>query len=309
MSVPASCKVTRVNPHRTLTVAEAQRYVTGNVTAVNRLAGAGVSDVFEVVTDERSVVVKVFPPHYAWKLAKELFVYRLVAERAAEVPVPRIVGADHDERVLVLERIDGVSTSTLADDDVPMLYRELGRLLARLHAIELEAFGYLTADGVVEPHATNLDYMRSQFAKRLASFAELGGDTALRNAIERHVRTREELLVCGPTAVFCHNDCHEGNVLVTGEANGVVAGLLDFENALAGDPLLDVAKTIAYSGRDRRVITDAIAEGYGELPARWRDGVDLYGLYHVLELWTWYASLGEREHLDELADDLAGRIG
>ena len=308
MSVPASCKVTHVKHHRSLDVVDARRYVTGNVTSVNRFAGAGVSDVFEVVTDERSVVVKLFPPDYEWKLAKELFVYRLVEEYAADVPVPRIISADREEHVLVLERIDGLPTSILADDDVPRLYRELGRLLARLHAIELEAFGYLTADGVVERHATNVDYMRSQFAKRLASFAELGGDPALGEAVAEHVRARDELLIGGPTAVFCHNDCHEGNVLVTREANGAVAGVFDFENALAGDPLLDIAKTVAYSWRDRTVITDAIAEGYGYLPASWRDGLDLYGLYHVLELWTWLASLGERDHLHGLADDLAERI-
>jgi hygromycin-B 7''-O-kinase len=308
VSVPASCKVTRMKRHRTLDVAEAQRYVTGNVTSVNRLDGAGISDVFEVVTDERSVVVKLFPPDYVWKLAKELFVYRLVEEHAVEVPVPRVISADHDQHVLVLERIDGVPTNNLADDDVPRLYCELGRLLARLHAIELEAFGYLTAEGVVEPHATNLDYMRSQFAKRLASFTELGGDPALGDAIANHVRAREELLAGGPTAVFCHNDCHEGNVLVTRKANGTVAGVFDFENALAGDPLLDLAKTVAYSPRDRSVITDAIADGYENLSAGWRDGLDLYGLYHVLELWGWFASLGERDHLNELADDLAERI-
>src|SRR5437763_1288380 len=130
MSVPASCKVSDVKQHRTLTVEAARRYVGRSVTAVHRFAGAGVSDVFEVVTDEGSVVVKLFPPDYVWKLAKELFVYRLVEEHTAAVPVPRIISADHDERVLVLELIDGLPTSSLSDDGVPRLYRELGRLLA-----------------------------------------------------------------------------------------------------------------------------------------------------------------------------------
>lgn len=59
---------------------------------------------------------------------------------------------------------------------------------------------------------------------------------------------------------------------------------------------------------DRSLITDAIADGYGHVPDGWRDGLDLYGLCHVLELWTWFASLGERGQLGELADDLAARI-
>lgn len=308
MSVPASCKVTRVRTHRTLDIAEAQRYVAGDVIAVKRFGGAGVSDVFEVVTDDQSVVVKLFPPDYAWKLAKELSVYRLLEEHTTDVPVPRVVSADHEGHVLVLERIEGLPTNNLHGDAVSRLYRELGRVLARLHTIELNAFGYLTAGGVVDAHVTNLDYMRSQFAKRLVSFAELGGDPALGDAISQHVRAREGLLSGRATPVLCHNDCHEGNVLVTHERTGAVAGVFDFENALAGDPLLDLAKTVAYSSRDRSVATDALAEGYGELPAGWRDSLDLYGLYHVLELWTWFASLDDREHLDSLADDLSARI-
>ena len=307
MSVPASCKVTRVKEHRTLDLAEAQQYVTGNVTAVDRFAGAGVSDVFDVSTDERRFVVKLFPPDYEWKLAKELFVYELVGEHLPDVPVPHVISADREEHVLVLERIDGLPTSSLSTDDVPNLYREIGRLLARLHAIELDAFGYLTAEGIFEPHATNLDYMRSQFAKRLATFGD-GGDRGLANAIAEHVRALEELLTGRPTAVLCHNDCHEGNVLVTREATGALAGVFDFENALGGAPLLDLAKTVAYSPRDRGVITDALAEGYGALPPHWRDAIDLYGLYHVLELWVWFESIGARDDLQALADDLAARI-
>src|SRR5690348_1770827 len=107
MSVPASCKVTRMKEHRTLDVAEAQRYVTGKVTAVDRFPGAGVSDVFEVATGDRRVVVKLFPPDYEWKLAKELFVYALVEEHVPDVPVPRVISADRETHVLVLERIDG----------------------------------------------------------------------------------------------------------------------------------------------------------------------------------------------------------
>jgi hygromycin-B 7''-O-kinase len=309
VSVPAWCKVSDVKARRTLDLAKARQLLGDDVQSVERLSGAGVSDVFEAVTAGRSVVVKLFPPDYAWKLEKELFLYRLLAEHAVDIPVPRVLSVDAAEHVLVLERIEGVSTSVVPEAEVPALYRELGRVLARLHTIHLDAFGYLTADGVFEPHPTNLDYMRFQFDQRLASFAELGGDAAIGRAIAEHVRQRDELLIGQPTPVLCHNDCHEGNVLVTvGDSVGI-AGLFDFENALAGDPLLDIAKTIAYSARDRSVITDAIGEGYGELPADWREGVALYGIYHVLELWTWFASLGEREHLDALTDDLAERIG
>lgn len=247
-------------------------------------------------------------PDQAWKLEKEVRISRLLDEHRVRLPVPRILATVDAEHVLVLERLAGIPAGEVDDAHAPQLYRELGRLLARLHTIKLDGFGYLTADGVLESHPTNLDYMRFQFGTRLASFVELGGDTELSRAIAEHVRVREELLV-GPRApVLCHNDCHEGNVVVSLHGGVTVAGWFDFENALAGDPLLDLAKTIAYSGRDRSAMTTALVDGYGTLPSHWREGLDLYGLFHVLELWTWFASLGDRDHLDELARSLAERI-
>lgn len=295
--------------HRTISLDEAGRLVGDDVRSVVPVHGASGSGVFEVETVGGSVVVvKLFEPEQAWKLAKELSSSRLLAERRVDLPVPRILATHSEEHALVLERLEGVPAGEVDDADAPELYRELGRLLARLHTIELDGFGYLTADGILEPHATNLDYMRSQFRTRLREFVELGGDARLGSAIAEHVRVREQLLA-GPAApVFCHNDCHEGNVVVSLVDGVKVTGWFDFENALAGDPLLDLAKTVAYSGRNRSVVTDALADGYGELPPDWREAVDLYGLFHVLELWTWFASLGEREPLDDLARSLVERI-
>lgn len=310
MSVPASCKVAHMKAHRTLGLDDARRLIGEDATSITRLTGASGSDVFAVDTAERSLVVKLFPTDHSWKLRKELHVYELLDERSVDVPAPRVVAAHPDEQVLVLERVDGLSTDHVTDADAPQLYRELGRLLARLHTIELEEFGYLLADGVFEPRPTNLDYMRSQFGRRLAEFAAHGGDAALGHAIAEHVADREELLVGPGTAVLCHNDCHEGNVVVSIDNDRVtVTGWFDFENAVAADPLLDLAKTVAYSGRDRSVITEALAEGYGVLPPNWRDALDLYGLFHVLELWTWFASLGERKDLAELDRSLTERLG
>lgn len=48
---------------------------------------------------------------------------------------------------------------------------------------------------------------------------------------------------CG-CAVLCHNDLHEGNVLVDGV--GAVTGFIDVENMIAADPLIDLAKTLQY---------------------------------------------------------------
>jgi Ser/Thr protein kinase RdoA (MazF antagonist) len=152
--------------------------------------------------------------------------------------------------------------------------------------------------------------MRTQFEGRLREFDEHGGDSQLRRDVERYVAEREALLVT-PGAVFCHNDCHYGNVLVEPAGDGWrLSGVVDFENVLAGDALLDIAKTHAYA-RDHRseAALAALAEGHGRMPPNWREAVDLYALFHALELWVWFAYLGVREHLPGLALDMRELVG
>lgn len=87
---------------------------------------------------------------------------------------------------------------------------------------------------------------------------------------------------------------------------GQVTGVVDVENALAGDPLLDLAKTDLYSFNGRPAKLSGLLAGYGDPPGpgRWRERLALYRVYHALSLWAWFASIGTRGPLDGLADEL-----
>ena len=106
------------------------------------------------------------------------------------------------------------------------------------------------------------------------------------------------------TPVLCHNDFHDGNVLVE-PATGRVTGFIDVENAIAADPLMDLAKTQSYSIHGDEQKLAGLQEGYGDLPPDWRERTTLYRLYHSLELWDWFASIGTTVHLDGIARDMA----
>jgi aminoglycoside phosphotransferase (APT) family kinase protein len=105
-------------------------------------------------------------------------------------------------------------------------------------------------------------------------------------------------------AVLCHNDLHAGNLLaaITGE-NLRLTGVFDFEGALSGDPLMDVAKALYYLDDESR---RAVLDGYGVMGREhWSETLALYHLYFVLELWCWMAQIGETHRLADLASDLA----
>lgn len=263
------------------------------VASVSRYETAGISEV-DLVTfaDHERVVVKRAPDDWHWSIDKEVYVYGLVA-RATGVPVPTILGTPAPG-TLVLSHVPGNGT---AEIDTVDLYRQIGALLAELHAVHLDAFGYVGTHGVVEPHETNRAYMRHQFAKKVREHAELGGDETLGARIAAHVEERAGLFDGCASPSLCHNDCHEGNLIAR---DGRIAAVVDFQNAVGGDPLLDLAKCACYTQRDLETAVASLAEGYGPLRDAWRETLDLYVLYHRLELWDWFATIGAREHLDSI---------
>ncbi|WP_433658161.1 phosphotransferase family protein [Nocardia sp. CA-128927] len=284
------------------------------VTDVRARTGGQLSSVHEVRCAEpaESVIVKVYADQWRWKQAKEVSVYRLL--RTHEVgPIPEILRVEPDIEPLgcactVMTMLPGQPLSHISayldDAQIAHLYRQLGAKLAAIHRIEQSAYGYLTTR-ILDPEPDNTAYMTRQFAKKLAEFAELGGDSALHAAAHAYVATRTGLFRRCQAPVLCHNDFHEGNVLVERNGDGwTVTGFIDVENAVAADPLLDLAKTDYYSVHGDPVKRAALVAGYGELPDDWSERSKLYRLYHALELWDWFASIGETAPLSGIADDI-----
>ena len=284
------------------------------VQEVTPRTGGELSTVVEVRLDgAASVILKIYDEVWAWKQAKEVEVYRLLAE-VVRGHVPEVLhteSAGSGPAFTVLTKLEGRPLSEVALEPAEWrhVYRQVGRLAARVHEVRQPAYGYLMA-GIVDPEPDNTSYMRRQFAKKLREFADLGGDRALHDDVERYVAARAGSFARCETPVLCHNDLHEGNVLVRPSGGGwVVSGLVDVENAVAADPLLDLAKAECYSIRGDESKHAGLIEGYGALPADWAERLEIYRLYHALELWDWFASIGTTEPLSGIAKDLTDILG
>ncbi|MDX6264449.1 MAG: hygromycin-B 7-O-kinase [Kribbellaceae bacterium] len=270
-------------------------------------SGGQLSTVFEVRRNAAEpVIVKIYEPEWAWKQAKEVHVYGLLHEDLG-ASVPTVLHAEpagQDQQAFTaLTKIDGVPLSEAEPPDWKAVYVQLGELLAKIHRIPQPAYGYLT-DEVLEPLPSNDAYMRRQFAKKLKEFDELEGDPRLSEEIGRYVEEHAHLFGSNTSPALCHNDFHEGNVLVDPET-WQVRGFIDVENAIAADPLMDLAKTECYSIWGNTDKLAGLVEGYGELPTDWRARTTLYRLYHSLELWDWFKSIGTVDPLDSIAGDMA----
>ena len=257
------------------------------------------------------LVLKVYPDELRWKMQKELTVVGLIQGRLS-MSVPRILFADDSKRLLdlsctLMTRLDGSilgqleTTSTSAQRR--SAYAQIGQLLREFHRIPMQAFGYIGPTGILTPHPTNQAYLTHQFKRKLDEFTERGGDADLARQVATHFAGRVELVGDCTEAVLCHNDLHAGNLLAA-VTNGSLrlTGVLDFEGALAGDPLMDVAKSLYYLDAESR---QALLQGYGAMDREhWSQTLDLYHLYFVLELWCWMAQIGNRQPLEKLALDL-----
>ncbi|WP_406114681.1 phosphotransferase family protein [Kitasatospora purpeofusca] len=280
--------------------------------------GGQLSTVYELrcADPAHSAILKVYASEWAWKQAKEVHVYRILAGLDT-LPVPQMLhhtpdGAPDGRAVTILSLLEGRPLSEASKDldasQIPSFYREMGAALATIHQVGQEAFGYMT-DRTLDPRPDNGTYMRHQFAKKLAEFRTLGGDDRLHDAVARRIERDGALFDNCRSAVLCHNDLHEGNVLVAPGAAARVTGIIDVENAIAADPLIDLAKTDYYSLGRGEPERHALFEGYGPLPADAAERLDLYRLYHALELWDWFRSIGTVGPLAGIADDIARLAG
>jgi hygromycin-B 7''-O-kinase len=276
------------------------------VTAVAARTGGEVSTVYEIrgVGSAPPLIVKIYAPRWRSKLVKEVYVYRLLARHGIR-HIPRVLHAAPfgipalPLAYTVMTRLDGQPLSEVRDDlagtDLAGVYRQMGQLLAAVHRITQEHWGYVTTR-VVDVKPTNTEYMTDQFARKLGVFGELGGDPAVARAIDRHVARHAGLFAACRRPVLCHNDFHDGNVLVSRSEPSDrwrVTGFVDVEGAVAADPLLDLARTDYYALRDNPAKREAFLSGYGPLPSDWADRVAIYRLHHALELWNWAASTGK----------------
>jgi hygromycin-B 7''-O-kinase len=289
-------------------------YPSASVTEVVERTGGQLNTVYEVCCTEpaQRLIIKIYADQWLWKQEKEVHVYRMLAGNSIS-RVPAILhsesaGGPGNQAFMLMTLLDGQPLSEVSAGldaaAIRQIYRQMGQLLASVHRIGQEAYGYVVT-GIVDPVPTNAAYMARQFAKKLNEFADLGGDPELHRAVQARVAEQAGLFHRCPAPVLCHNDFHEGNILVTRvQGDWTVTGFIDVENAIAADPLLDLAKTESYSMRGDETKSNALFDGYGALPEDWRERLAVYQLYHALELWDWFASIGNTSPLEGIADDM-----
>lgn len=298
-----------------------REHVAGEVGEVRPLAGGVFSRAFACTAGGRDYVVRLnSAAHAAEGFAKDAYAWRHFA--APALPIPRAIatGATADGHFAISERAAG---HTL-EDRTPAARRAL--LPATLDTLDAigradvgasRGYGAWGGDGhgqsarwrdflaaIVEDEDTG--YYRGWHALFRDSFLE-------REVYETVYRWMLRLTeYCPEDRALIHNDYQFENILADG---GRITGVIDWANALYGDPLYDVARLGWWSARPGWWHDDGAAllrARYGTAP-RFIERVACYECHLGLDDLRFYAKTGRRAEYtwarDRLLALVAGATG
>jgi aminoglycoside phosphotransferase (APT) family kinase protein len=222
--------------------------------------------------------------------------HRIIAAlQSTGVPVPATIGVCEDPAVadvpvVIMEHVEG----TVIDDEEaarklgPEARRRLGlelaRILAKIHAVDIDAVG-LGDLASRKPYAPRQlkRWSRQLEESRTQDRPDLD---ALTTVLTEHLPEPDEI-------TLVHGDFHIRNVIID-SATGDIRAVLDWELATLGDPLADVGSSLAYWTQAGEVPVGAptAVDGYptrAEIAAEYlavsgRSRRTL-GFWHTLGLW------------------------
>ena len=236
--------------------------------------------------------------------AEPLF-YQLLHDHG--IPSSTVVAYDNGRQVIDREYIifEYIPSLPMNDPQVPEvakpgLHRQLGDIVARLHAIGHERFGWLRPHGELPMFPTWSAFLQ-RFATEIADRLAAHGLFAAGDL-------RQFLAVFAQQVIFdqitqprlVHADLWEGNVLVQ-EHNGrwQVAALIDIDKAIFGDPALEFAFPT--------LLNDDFLRGYGRGADNSSDATfrrNAYRLlYSFMYTYIWHAQFDDEDKAQAAKQD------
>ena len=294
----------------------------GPVRAVARFAEGSITGAYRVdfaEPESAPVVLKIYQTDTSWGAAKEAHVLRFLADHGIDI-APRVLAVSRSADALggrpcVVSSFRPGRTLTDLDDELTSaqqyeVYRQLGEVLKRLHAIPADGYGYIIRE-IRDPLPDNAAHMARLFERFLGEFRERTDDPALADKITAHLAEHASAFAECLQPAYCHGDVHAANLLVEVSADGTcsLTGLLDPLNMHAADPLMDFVRLDAFSMEGDPTKLAGLLAGYGvsapghepgEWPEAWRSRLHLYRIALAVELYNWFASIGETQHLPGL---------
>jgi aminoglycoside phosphotransferase (APT) family kinase protein len=266
------------------------------IKSISLLAGGFMNANYRIVLrDNTSLVLRISSRRA--DLKKELSVMKHVYGR---VPVPAVIAEHFSEPYpfALIEFIEGTlfsdSLCSLDPEDLANIAFDAGATLQAIHSFDLGQAGFFDENFVFNPGFENFggslyDYICSSLvAGRVRE--RLGAKLADR--MLEFVRAKREIYWLIPNSTrLIHSDYNLKNILIRHiDSVSKVVGILDWEFALAGSPLVDIGNFLRFEDELPPGVSEAFIRGYLSnsigLPDNWREAaklLDLAAMVNFLE--------------------------
>lgn len=224
----------------------------------------------------------------------ETAVVNLALENGIPAPKPFAAAYENGPGKLdfvLFEKVQGANMKiylTEHPEDEPELVRDVGRVMARIHRIKVNGFGFFDNNLAKETgelrgiHASNREHVLAALPQNLE---ELVGAKYITTTQAREI-TRllsESKLLDYDDPRLIHNDFADWNTIVK---DGKVVAAIDWDEAFAGDPIADIACWTLFFPIDR---LQMLLDGYKEvadLPDDFEERLHIYRLRYTVSKMT-----------------------
>lgn len=236
---------------------------------------------------KRHIIFRVYP-RQSWKAKKEQYLYSLV-KKCADVPVPDVLAVG--DNYSILTKVGG---RPLSLGDAPLIY-QAGRCLAKLHAVKFSSFGWIVGKKIAPKFASWEKFILYDTAHKLSKFPKASGSGVIAKAIKEFLFANRHLLDLSSKPSLLHKDYHASHILVR---SNKLAGIIDFEWAIAGHNELDLAKSCLWMFKGRPAMEKVFLKGYrsyGTISKQYPKRKKLYQMLTLLSSLSLAYECGNKE--------------
>lgn len=287
---------------------------TSEIEGVTSLFGGEFSRAFAFTAGDQPYVIRLNAfDHAVDAFAKDDYAWRHFASPA--LPIPRVVaiGQADGQHFAISERVVGGRLEELPLAERRALVPALLDVVDAIGRSDIGAsrgYGAWFQDGNGE-FATWHDFLAAVIENQPAGYYQdwhaLFRDSFLERDVYEAVYRRMLRLAayCPEARALLHNDLHTDNVLSDGRR---ITGVVDWANALYGDPLYDVAWLAWWFAKnDYREAVAFLRARYGAAP-QFRERIACYECYIGLDDLRFYAKTGRRAQYEWTRDRLLALV-
>ena len=231
---------------------------------------------------------------------KEVDLHRLVA---GSVPVPEILYAATSEQEgvaphVLMRWVKGMTFRQLKarhqPPEIAEAARSIGETLARIASFQFASPGRIGAGLAIDAPLLEPNHGAAEFVESCLRSPETQSrlEAPLRDRVREFIwRWASAMDPLGGEHRLVHSDFGGPNLLVDRvDGRWRVSGVIDWEFAFSGPPLVDVGHMMRYERRGRPLVEPWFSEGFlaggGTLPPDWRDLARAVDLMALCEFFT-----------------------